>query len=343
MAFSNKGKQDITWETNTNINAGFEFELFKRRLTGSVELYQRKTTDMLLWFSVPPSLGYDGYYDNVGDMINRGIEVNLDGDIIRTKDITWSMNFNITHNRNKISYLPKENKTLEKEGHAGYSNRSRYIGEGLPINTWYIKKFAGVNEEGLSTWYYTDQATGEMKPTTDYSSADYYLGGSPHPDVYGGFGTSVRGYGFDLNISFIYSLGGKAYDNGYEGMMRNPEPSIAPQAYHKDLLKAWTRENPNSNIPRFQYGDLKTTAFSDRFLIDASTLTFKSISLGYTFPAQLIKKLQLSSLRVFLSCDNVAYWSKRKGFDPRTSLNGNVSDGTYSPMRTTSAGISVKF
>ena len=74
---------------------------------------------MLLWFSVPPSLGYDGYYDNVGDMMNRGIEVNLDGEIIRTKDITWSMNFNITHNRNKISYLPKENKTLEKEGHAG--------------------------------------------------------------------------------------------------------------------------------------------------------------------------------------------------------------------------------
>ena len=195
----------------------------------------------------------------------------------------------------------------------------------------------------MSTWYYTDQATGELKPTTDYSSADYYLGGSPHPDVYGGFGTSVRAYGFDLNISFIYSLGGKAYDNGYEGMMRNPEPSIAPQAYHKDLLNAWTRENPNSNVPRFQYGDLNTTAFSDRFLIDASTLTFKSISLGYTFPAQLIKKLQLSSLRVFLSCDNVAYWSKRKGFDPRTSLNGNVSDSSYSPMRTASAGISVKF
>ena len=129
---------------------------------------------MLLWFSVPPSLGYNGYYDNVGDMMNRGIEVNLDGEIIRTKDITWSMNFNITHNRNKISYLPKENKTLEKEGHAGYSDGSRYIGEGLPINTWYIKKFAGVNEEGLSTWYYTDQTTGKLKPTTDYSSADYY-------------------------------------------------------------------------------------------------------------------------------------------------------------------------
>ena len=126
-------------------------------------------------------------------------------------------------------------------------------------------------------------------------------------------------------------------------MMRNPEPAIAPQAHPPTPLKAWTRENRNSDIPRFQYGDLKTTAFSDRFLIDASTLTFKSISLGYTFPAQLIKKLQLSSLRVFLSCDNVAYWSKRKGFDPRTSLNGDVSDSAYSPMRTTSAGISVKF
>ena len=225
------------------------------------------------------------------------------------------------------------------EGSLAFSNKGkRNITWETNTNVNAGFEYAGVNSEGLSTWYYTDQTTGEMKPTTDYSSADYYLGGSPHPDVYGGFGTSVRAYGFDLNVSFIYALGGKAYDNGYAGMMRNPEPSIAPQAYHKDLRNVWTRENPNSNIPRFQYGDLKTTAFSDRFLIDASTLTFKSISLGYTFPAQLIKKLQLSSLRVFLSCDNVAYWSKRKGFAPRTSLNGNVSDGTYSPMRTASAG-----
>ena len=343
LAFSNKGKRDITWETNTNMNLGFEFELFKHRLTGSVEYYQRKTTDMLLWFSVPPSLGYDGYYDNVGDMMNRGVELNLDADLIRTKAFTWAMNFNITHNHNNISYLPEQNKTMEKEGHAGYANSSRYVGEGLPINTWYIKKYAGVNEQGLGTWYYTDATTGDMKTTTDYSSADYYLGGSPHPDVYGGFGTSLRAYGFDLNVNFIYSLGGKAYDSGYEGMMRNPEPSIAPQAYHKDLLNAWSAENTNTTVPRFQYGDLNTSAFSDRFLVDASTLTFKSITLGYTFPAQLVKKLQLSSLRLFISCDNVAYWGKRKGFDPRTSLDGSVYDNSYSPMRTASAGISVKF
>ena len=126
-------------------------------------------------------------------------------------------------------------------------------------------------------------------------------------------------------------------------MMRNPEPSIAPQAYHKDLLNAWSAENTNTTVPRFQYGDLNTSAFSDRFLVDASTLTFKSITLGYTFPAQLVKKLQLSSLRLFISCDNVAYWGKRKGFDPRTSLDGSVYDNSYSPMRTASAGISVKF
>ena len=167
--------------------------------------------------------------------------------------------------------------------------------------------------------------------------------GNPHPDVYGGFGTSLRAYGFDLNISFIYSIGGKALDNGYKNLMGNPMSTIAPQSYHKDLLKAWTRENPNTSVPRFRYGDNNTIAYSDRFLIDASTLTFKSISLGYNFPAQLIKKLQLSSLRVFLSCDNVAYWSKRKGFDPRTALSGDVYDSVYPTMRTASAGISVKF
>ena len=343
LAFSNKGKRDITWETNTNINTGVEFELFNRRLTGGIEYYQRKTTDMLLWFTVPPSLGYGGYYDNVGDMMNRGIEVNLDAELIRTKALTWAMNFNITHNSNKVSYLPAENKTLMKDGHGGYADGLRYIGEGLPVNTWYMKRYAGVNEQGLGTWYYTDNATGKQKTTTDYSSGDDYLVGNPHPDVYGGFGTSLRAYGFDLNISFIYSIGGKALDNGYKNLMGNPMSTIAPQSYHKDLLKAWTRENPNTSVPRFRYGDNNTIAYSDRFLIDASTLTFKSISLGYNFPSQLIKKLQLSSLRVFLSCDNVAYWSKRKGFDPRTALSGDVYDSVYPTMRTASAGISVKF
>lgn len=343
LDFSNKGKRDISWETNTNINTGVEFELFKRRLTGSVEYYQRKTTDMLLWFSVPISLGYLGYYDNVGDMMNRGVELNLDGDIIRSKHITWSMNFNITHNHNEISYLPEANKTVVKEGHGGYASSNRYIGEGLPINTWYLKRYAGVNEQGLSTWYYTDSKTGELKTTSDYSAGDYYLCGSPHPDVYGGFGTSLRAYGFDLNASFIYSIGGKAYDYGYQYMMRNPEQAIAPQAYHKDLLNAWSVENPHSNVPRWQYNDINTSADSNRFLTDASTLSFKSITLGYTFPSQLVKRMQLSSLRLFVACDNVYYWSKRKGFDPRTAFDGEVGDASYSAMRTISAGISVKF
>lgn len=343
LAFTQKGKQDITWETNTNMNVGAEFELFKRRITGSIEYYERRTTDMLMWFTVPESLGYNGYYDNVGDMLNRGVELNIDADVIRTKNITWAMNFNITHNSNKITYLPNENKIVSLDGHAGYSEGSRYVGEGLPINTWYLHRFAGPNEEGKGTWYYTDKNTGELLRTTDYSAADYYLCGSPHPSVYGGFGTSVRAYGFDLNAAFIYSIGGKAYDWGYAMMMRAPETSISPQAYHKDQLKSWSRENPNTNIPRFQYGDYNTYASSDRFLINASSLTFKSITLGYTFPTQLIKRLQLSSLRLFATCDNVAYWSKRKGLDPRTTLDGSVGDSGYSPMRTFSAGISVKF
>ena len=103
LAFSQKGNKNITWETNTNINIGVEFELFKGHLNGSIEVFNRRTTDMLNWFSVPLSLGYSGYYDNVGDMNNRGIEIDLKFTPVKTKDLLRTINLNATHYRNKIS------------------------------------------------------------------------------------------------------------------------------------------------------------------------------------------------------------------------------------------------
>lgn len=111
LSFSTKGNKKITWETNTNINAGVEFELLKRRVRGSVEWYHRTTSDMLLWFTAPQSIGYSGYYDNVGDMVNQGVEITLAGDVIRTKNITWTIDANLALNKNEVTRLPAEKKT----------------------------------------------------------------------------------------------------------------------------------------------------------------------------------------------------------------------------------------
>ena len=344
LDFYQKGNENITWESNGSFNTGIEFELFKHRVTGSLEYYHRKTSDMLLYFSTPSSLGYGGYYDNVGDMVNQGVEFTINADIIRTRDIDWNVNFNISKNHNEVTYLPAENKTAVVGGHAGYNDLSnyRYVGEGLPLNTWYMPKYAGPDSEGRSTWYVTNE-DGTQGTTTSYSQADYYLCGDANPKVYGGFGTSLTAYGFDLSANFIYSLGGKAYDTGYARLMATPFAAAERRNLHKDLWNAWSEDNTNSDIPRFQYGDTQNAYQSDRFLTSASYLTFKNITLGYTLPKAWIARLPITSVRLYCVCDNVYYWTKRNGFDPRNSLSGSVSISNFHPIRTISGGITVKF
>ena len=285
LDFSSKGKEDITWEKNGNFNAGIDFELFHHRLTGSIEYYHRKTTDMLLWFTTPVSIGYTGYYDNVGDMVNQGIELSLNGDVIRTSKVTWSLNLNLSHNKNKVTYLPDANKIVTMEGHSGYRNLATYnfVGEGLPLYTWYMPRYAGPDDQGRPTWY-VDNADGTRSTTTTYSNASYYLCGDANPKVYGGFGTSLSLYGFDFSASFIYSLGGKGLDYGYMTLMGSPTSSSQRGNLHKDLLNAWTADNTATSVPRFQYMDDLDNVVSDRFLTSSSSLTLKNVSIGYTLP-----------------------------------------------------------
>ena len=340
LSFNSKGKKDITWETNTNMNLGVEFELLKGKLNGGVELFYRKTTDML---NVPLSLGYPGYYDNIGDMANKGVELELNYIPVNKKNFTWKINLNLTHYKNKITYLPDEKKTTVMDGHGGYMNGSRYYGEDLPINTWYMKRFAGLSEDGLSLWYYTDKETNEEKTTTTYSTGDFYLCGDPNPDLYGGFGTSITFHGFDLSTQFSYLVGGLTYDYGYAGMMGNPTATSVGNRWHKDVLKAWSPENPSSTIPRWHFNDLNTTGSSDRFLIDGSYLNLQNIQVGYTLPDSWTSHLKIKNLRLYFVCDNVYYWSKRKGLDPRRSISGVGTSGKIAPFRTYSGGISLQF
>ena len=342
LTFSNKGNENITWETNGNFNAGIEFEAFKSRFSGSIEYFHRKTSDMLFYFSVPLSLGYSGYYDNVGDMVNQGVEADFNVDVIKTKDLLWSVNLNLTHYKNKVTYLPEDKKTYEQEGKTGYLNGNYFVSEGMPYYTWRLKKYAGVSSQGESMWYYTDDQ-GQLQKTTTYDEADYYLCGSAMPDVYGGFGTTFSFRGFDLSASFLYSIGGKAYDSGYAGLMTSPYTDATGRNIHKDIYNAWSEENPNSNIPRWQYNDLSSAYSSDRWLTDASSLTFQTLTLGYTVPKSWLKKMKLEKLRLFVTCDNVAYWSKRKGLDPRSSFDGSTSATGYSQTRTISGGFNLSF
>ncbi len=366
-ALNRKGNKEITWETNGNFNAGFEFEVLKSRLAGSVDYFYRKTTDMLAWFSVPPSLGYSGYYKNIGDMVNQGVEVELNGTVVRSKNVNWSINANLTFLKNKVAYLPDENKTkteydLEGNPYPGYGSSGYWYGEGAPIYSMYETAYAGVNDNGESMWYkwkityQTDEfgnlvynedkepieVSRSLETTSNYSEADKFVYKETMPTVYGGFGTTVDFYGFDFSANFSYQLGGHVYDGDYAAAMSSPVSSTG-YAYHKDLWNAWTSENPNSNIPRFQYGDYYTASSSDRFLVSSNYLSLNNLTLGYTLPHKLMSKIGIQRLRVFVACENVWYWSKRDGLDPRQSITGGASQAYYSPVRTISGGINLTF
>uniref|UniRef100_UPI003AB0C0D4 SusC/RagA family TonB-linked outer membrane protein n=1 Tax=Alistipes finegoldii TaxID=214856 RepID=UPI003AB0C0D4 len=347
VLFGQKGNPNITWETNTNLNIGTEFGFWNNRLSGSVDFFNRKTSDMLFAFSVPSSLGYSSYYANVGDMVNRGVEVELNADLIRTKNVLWSFNLNLTHVKNEVTYLAPEHKSTTVEGYKGYIDGSYFVGEGLPLYTYYLRSYAGVDPEtGASLWYKDvkgDDGKITRTKTSDYTSATRYLHDSAIPSVYGGFSTSVSAYGVDFSISFNYQIGGKVYDSGYASFMSSPYGTTVGTNYHKDILKAWTPENKGSDIPRLQYGDQYTTSVSDRFLTDASYLNISNINVGYTLPSKITQKFGVQKLRVYLACDNVVYWSKRQGLDPRYSFTGATNFSNYSPIRTISGGVTVQF
>ena len=359
------GNPNITWEKGGNFNAGVDFSFWGERLGGTVEGFVRKTSDMLYSMPLPPTFGYRSYYDNVGDMVNRGFEIDLHGDIIRTKDITLGMTANLTYVKNKITRLADRSKQQKCDGVDGYSSGTFFYGEGESLYTFYMPTYAGVDPvSGLPTYWKqvtTPEGEIEMVRTTDYNSlstsTDYHLQGSALPTLYGGFGIYANLYGFDASVDFNYQVGGKVYDSTYAGLMGSPYSESKGGAIHKDVLKGWTPENTGASIPRFVYGDQFISRSSSRFLTNAGYLALQSINVGYTLPAKATKKIQIERVRFYFSADNVAIWSKRKGLDPRQSMaqgltasgakeqsiTGSSSSAYYSPVRTLSGGINVTF
>lgn len=357
------GNKDITWETQGNFNAGVDFGMWNGRFSGTVEYFYRKTSDMLFSFPLPPSFGYSSYYANVGDMRNQGVELELQGTPIVTRDFSWTLRMNLTHYKNKITSLPAERRTMVVDGVEGYSSDSYYYGEGISLYTRYGKQYAGVNENGESQWWKNvvetvkDEAGNAVKDedgndvtkivgkekTTSYEDASDYLCGTTLPDVYGGFGTTLTYKGFDLSVDFGYQIGGQVYDGDYAGFMSSPTNSSKGTNFHADLLNAWSSTNQGSNIPRFQYGDIYSTASSDRFLTDASYLSLNNINFGYTLPLAVTRKVGMEKVRFYFSADNVWVWSQRQGLDPRQSITGGATSSYYAPIRTLSGGLTVNF
>ena len=345
-----KGNEDLTWESSHSFNAGVDFEFFGSRLNGSAEYFSRKTVDLLYSKDVPLSAGNPtGYYPvNVGSIVNNGFELTLEGILINTSDMQWSLNMNLSHYRNKILSLDP---SVSEEGIKG----GNYIYKiGGSLYEAYMRKYAGVNpENGKAQWYRKvlnkDGAwTGESEITETFADASQYELGSVLPKLYGGFGTTFKAYGFDLSAQFSFQLGGRYYDGTYQALMHTS--SGIGTAWHKDVLDSWSETNKDSDIPRLD-GDTSVgqTAVSN-YLISSNYLSVNNITLGYTFPESVTSYLKISGLRIYVAGDNLAVKSARKGVDPRYSMGlgsltsgSGLNSGSYSAMRTITGGVTLTF
>jgi len=340
------GNEDLKWEVSKNFNTGFEVTLYNR-LNIDVEYFQRAVSDMLYNFPLAPSSGTPSISRNIGNMRNRGVEISVDGDAIRTADMNLNIWANATRYKNKVTKLPDPFVT----------SVFRFV-EGQSAYTYYTRKFAGVNPEtGAGQWYVgekdeiTGLPTGEMDVTETHSSGTSFLieGKSANPDWYGGFGLNFRYKGLTVSAGFAYQIGGYIYDNVYSAMFREGTGFGNSGAnFHKDIYKTWTPENTSAGLPIVSSVDNTQYGGSDLFLISASYLSFENFSVGYDLRGGFLDRAQIKNARVSVFGNNLGLISKRQGLDPRmTQLGGDVNNGLtlndYSLLRSLSLGLTLNF
>ena len=306
-------------------------EEFLNRIHLTFDYYNEETSDAL--FEVPLSMttGMSTVYQNIGAIRNRGIEASINASVINNNNLTWNIYANMTWNKNKIIKLSTD-EPIE------YTYQ--IIEEGRPYRQFYMKEYAGVDREnGKPLWYLNEEGN---ETTSDYNAAAKRYVGDADPKVLGGFGTNLSWKGFDFNMNFTYRLGGKVFDSGASftgfGMAnRTPLKDVA--------LNSWTEENKDAKYPQYIYGDPnKATQTSSRFLYSSNFLRISNMTLGYTVPVNLTKKIFIQKLRAYISIDNLYTFTSNDfvGYNPETYSNGVIA-WQYPATRTFIGGIQLSF
>lgn len=334
------GNKDLRWEVSKNFNVGFETRLFNR-LNIEAEYFVRKVSDMLYNEPQQPSSGNPTISRNIGDMENRGFEVSLDVDVIKTQNTNLNLWANATHYKNKITRLPAPFTD-------GYY---RYV-EGKSAYTYYVREFVGVDEaDGTGLWNKGDVdangiATGDKTTVKVHSQATQYLSDkTAHPDIYGGFGLSFSYKNWSFSTGFAYQVGGYIYDSVYSSLFVQSEGfGNSGHNFHRDAYKTWNFNNRNAQFPRMTTADSQQFNTSDLFLTKADYLSWEDISLSYKLAIKEMQSIGLESVTLTATGSNLWVWSKRQGLDPRmVSLGTGATTNIYSLYRTISFGLTAKF
>ena len=369
----------ITWENTHTFDAGIDFSLWGRRINGSVDYYNKYTVNSVFAQPIAYSLGQRSLTFNNAEIVNRGVEVELNIDVIRNQNFRWNIGLNGTHYRTILMKVPPTvlSATLggkyiadidgwgAASGGATSAGQTFLRGEGMDFYNLYLFKYAGVDQStGLPLFHHTvtqknlddglfgGSRVGDIVSTTNHTMADRYSMGSALPKWIGGFTTTLQYKGFDFTAILAYQIGGKFFSVEYANHLYR-SGNIGNALSSELLGNTWTPENTGAKFPMTFYGDTYYTGgsthgswqYSDMALFNASYLNIKNLTLGYNFGSSIADKIKAKSIRVYASADNIAMFTSHSGIDPRMSLVGGMEVGAavYLPYSSMSVGLNVNF
>ena len=310
----------LSWEKTNTFNIGIDFSLFKNRLNGTVEYYDKKGTDLLASSMGVPTegWGYSTYTINNGEMYNRGVEISLSGEVLRTRDFSWRANMTYAYNKNEVTYVNVKAPVYILQ--LDYPSAYPIIGN--EYNAIYGYKWAGLSEEGLPQVYNENGEKVTNQPTT--LDAISYMG-TTTPKYSGSFGTSISYKDFDFSMQFLFAGGHK---------MRNANPAFLTCSYSSvgyisniagasaGLANRWQKpgDEAYTNVPKAVFAESGLSAsslystyfYSDINILDASYIRLNNISLAYHLPKSLCRSLYMQSARVQANVENPFFWAKTK-------------------------------
>lgn len=348
--------RDIKWEMTTEYNAGVDFTLFNGRLTGSFDIYHRKTDGALAPAPIALEFGIGTYYSNILDLTNNGFEFSIGGDVVRTKDFTYNTMLSISSNRNKItklngSTLDMMHQDLYMEGHAMGTVKG-YKVAGIYQSQDQIRK---LNEQAMAKgfdFYQDGAAVGDyMFVDTNgdgyISEADRTAIANPEPKVFGGWSNTLSYKNFTLSMLFQYQLGGDAY---YSTMQESASGAIGMSILREMYGNTWTPERTDAKYAKLMWmpSAYTNTQANDRYVYSNSYFRLRNITLSYTFEPVWLERLHVSGASVFFTATNLFTITDWPGLDPDMAATNAFTKTTetkdvYPMSRSFSFGLKLQF
>ena len=337
MSPSRPANPNLSWEKNKSWNTGLDFGFLEDRITGSVDLYNRITDDMLLSKQVPYTTGFATNFVNIGSIRNRGLEFQIEGVLLRNNDWNWTVGFNVAFNRSKVLDLGGSEFLVASDSRDGNGTSTRIV-EGKSLYTFYLRDWYGVNPStGDGLWW-----TKDGKLTSDAAKAQYIYTGSPEPKATGGFNTSLSWKGFNLSAYFDFVSGNKVLvannfiDDGYDMTVNT---STLALNYWKKPGDTGVSPKPVAGNPGRYFVN-----YSTRFLENGSYLRIKDVTLSYTVPEAFLKNVGvLNGVRVYVSALNPYTFHNLDALDPEVGILGNVLAGANSMVKSCIGGVEISF